>query len=106
FRATRPFRRHRIWLKQPDGLVACIALAAAPLLDAKGRQIGVRGLGIDVTQQDSAEAQTAAMLRRSEVLDHILTVMRNEMATPSVMHAALESLANALGFFCNDTATT
>ncbi len=97
FRTTRPIRRHRTWLKRPDGTLACLAFAAAPLLDAKGRQIGVRGLGIDVTEQDSAEAQMAATLRRSEVLDHILTVMRNEVATPSVMHAALDALANALG---------
>jgi diguanylate cyclase (GGDEF)-like protein/PAS domain S-box-containing protein len=97
FRATRPIRRHRTWLKRPDGSLACIAFAAAPLLDSKGRQIGVRGLGIDVTEQDSAEAQMAAMLRRSEVLDHILTIMRNEIATPSVMRAALDALANALG---------
>src|SRR5208283_17 len=97
FRTTRPIRRHRTWLKRPDGTLACIAFAAAPLLDGRGRQIGVRGLGIDVTEQDSAEAQMAAMLRRSEVLDYILTVMRNEVETPRVMHAALDALANALG---------
>jgi diguanylate cyclase (GGDEF)-like protein/PAS domain S-box-containing protein len=97
FQTTRPIRRHRTWLKRPDGVLACIAFAAAPLLDAKGRQIGVRGLGIDVTEQDDAEGQMAAMRRRSEVLDHILTVMRHEMATPDVMRAALDALANALG---------
>jgi diguanylate cyclase (GGDEF)-like protein/PAS domain S-box-containing protein len=97
FRATRPIRRHRAWLKRQDGSLACVALAVAPLLDGKGRQIGVRGLGIDVTEQDTAEAQVAAMLRRSEVLDHILTVMRKELAPASLMRAALEALANALG---------
>src|SRR5580698_426668 len=97
FRTTRPVRRHRTWLKRPDGTLACLALAAGPLLDATGRQIGVRGLGIDVTEQDSAEAQMAATLRRSEVLDHILTVMRHEVATPNVMRAALDALTNALG---------
>jgi diguanylate cyclase (GGDEF)-like protein/PAS domain S-box-containing protein len=97
FRTTVPIRHHRAWLKRPDGTLACLAFAAAPLLDAKGRPIGVRGLGIDVTEQDSADAQTAATLRRSDVLDHILTVMRHEVATPNVMRAALDALANALG---------
>jgi diguanylate cyclase (GGDEF)-like protein/PAS domain S-box-containing protein len=97
FRTQRPVRRHRTWVKRADGTLACLALAAAPLLDTKGRQIGVRGLGIDVTEQDSAEAQVAATLRRSEVLDHILTVMRHEVATPNVLRVALDALANALG---------
>jgi len=97
FGTTQPIRRLRTWLKRSDGSLACIALAAAPLLDGNGRQIGVRGLGIDVTEQDNAEAQIAAMLRRSEVLDHILTVMRNEVAPSNVMRAALHTLAGALG---------
>jgi len=97
FRTTLAIRRHRAWLKRADGSLACLAFAAAPLLDAKGRPIGVRGLGIDVTEQDSAEAQMAATLRRSEVLDHILAVMRHEVATPNVLRAALDALANALG---------
>jgi len=97
FRTARPLRRHRVWLKRPDGTLACVAFAAAPLLDGKGRQIGVRGLGIDVTEQDGAEAQMAAMLRRSQVLDHILSVMRHEMTTADVMRSALDALASALG---------
>src|SRR5271156_3866838 len=29
FRTTRPIRRHRAWLKQPDGALVCLTLAAA-----------------------------------------------------------------------------
>ena len=97
FATTQPIRRVRTWLKCADGALVCIALAVAPLLDGRGRQIGVRGLGIDVTEQDGTEAQIAAMLRRSEVLDHILTVMRNEVAPSNVVRAALDALAGALG---------
>lgn len=97
FHTTTPIRRRRTWLKRADGSVACITFAASPLLDAKGRQIGVRGLGIDVTEQDSAEAQVATMLRRSQVLDHILSLMRKETTPARMMRAILDALANALG---------
>lgn len=97
FRATEPCHRRRAWLKRADGSVACLIFAAAPLVDGSGRQVGTRGLGIDVTEQDSAEARVAAMLRRSAVLDHILTLMRREVAAPRMMHAVLDTLSNALG---------
>ena len=97
FCVVQPVRRRRIWLKRPDGSLACVAFAAAPLLDGKGRQIGVRGLGIDVTEQESADSQMAAMLRRSEMLDHVLSVMHAEVATPNMARVALDTLTNALG---------
>ena len=97
FRITKPVRRRRAWLKRADGTIACVTFAASPLLDGKGRRIGVRGLGIDVTEQDSAEAQVAMMLRRGEVLDHILSLMRKEVTAARMMRAILEALASALG---------
>lgn len=97
FHTTKPIRRRRCWLKRVDGTIACITFAASPLLDSKGRQIGVRGLGIDVTEQDSAEARVATMLRRSEVLDHILSLMRQEVTPARMMRAVLDALASALG---------
>ena len=78
-------------------MLACIAFAAAPLLDGRGRQIGVRGLGIDITEQDGAEASLAGMLRRSQALDHVLSAMRAEVETPNMTRAALDTLAGALG---------
>jgi len=97
FHVETPVRRRRTWLKRADGSVACVTFAASPLLDARGRQIGVRGMGIDVTEQDSAEAQVATMLRRSQVLDHILSLMRKEVTPARMMRAILEALASALG---------
>jgi len=97
FRTPQPIRRQRIWLRRQDGVLACIAFAAAPLLDGRGRQVGVRGLGIDVTEQDGAEASLAGMLRRSQALDHVLSAMRAEVETPNMTRAALDTLAGALG---------
>jgi diguanylate cyclase (GGDEF)-like protein/PAS domain S-box-containing protein len=97
FRLSEPIRRQRAWLKRADGTSACVLLAAAPLLNARGRPIGVRGLGMDISEQDSTEAQVAAVLRRSAVLDHILALMRTEVEAPRMMRRLLNALAKALG---------
>jgi diguanylate cyclase (GGDEF)-like protein len=74
-----------------------MAFAAAPLLDAEGRIVGARGLGQDLTEQDGFDAAMAASLRRGEVLDHILWLIRQEVLAPRMMQAALEGLTTAMG---------
>ena len=97
FRATRPLRGQRVWVRRADGGVSCLMFAVAPLLDPAGRPVGTRGLGIDITAQSAAEAQAAAALRRAEVIDHILRRMREEVLAPRMMRAALDAIRNALG---------
>jgi diguanylate cyclase (GGDEF)-like protein len=97
FRPCAPLRRRRGWLRRPDGTLACMVFAAAPLVDAEGRIIGARGLGMDLTEQEGQEAQVAAALRRGELLDHILWCMRQEVLAPRMMRAVLEAMVSALG---------
>lgn len=97
FRVTSAVRRRRAWLRRPDGSSICLAFAAAPLMDAEGRIVGVRGVGQDVTEQDAYDAAIAAALRRGEVVDHILWRMRQEVLAPRMMQAALEGLSIAMG---------
>ncbi len=97
FRPTVAVRGRRAWLRRSDGAVACLSVAAAPLLDPEGRIVGARGVGIDVTEQDGQDAQVAAALRRGEVVDHILWCMRQEVLAPRMMQAVLDGLASALG---------
>jgi diguanylate cyclase (GGDEF)-like protein len=95
FRPEALSRRRRAWLRRPDGSTVCISFAVMPLLDERGRPAGVRGVGQDVTDQDLREAEAAASLRRSEVLDHILWRMRKEVLAPRMMQAVLEGLGQA-----------
>ncbi len=97
FRPAGQLRRQRVWLRRADGSAACLAFAAAPLLDRFGRAIGGRGIAMDVTEQDGQETQVTAALRRGELIEHILWRMRQEVMAPRMMQAALEALGNALG---------
>lgn len=97
FRLDAPTRWRRAWLKRRDGSAAYLSFTAAPLLDRAGRIVGVRGVGLDVTELNRQDDRVAAALRRGEVLDHILWQMREEVLAPRMMEAALRSLMHALG---------
>jgi diguanylate cyclase (GGDEF)-like protein len=97
FRPAAALRGRRAWIRRGDGSVACLVFAAAPLLDAAGRIIGARGLGMDITDQDGREGFAATALRRATVIDGILSRMRQEVLAPRMMRAVLDELANAVG---------
>jgi diguanylate cyclase (GGDEF)-like protein len=97
FRLTAPVRRRRAWLKRSDGSSVMLAFSGAPLLDAEERVVGARGLGIDWTDFDREAGRTAALLRRGEVLDHILWRTGQETLAPRMMQSALDGLMNAVG---------
>jgi diguanylate cyclase (GGDEF)-like protein len=97
FSITTPVRRRRGWLNQANGGAVMLAFSAAPLLDAKGRIVGCRGIGVDWTESDEHQGHVAAALRRGEVLDHILWRMGQEVLAPRMMQGALDALMNALG---------
>ena len=97
FRPSAVFRRRRAWLKRADGGAACLAFASAPLVDDRGRIVGARGIALDVTEQEGREGQVAAALRYSEVIDHILCRMREEVLAPRMMAVVLDALVKALG---------
>ena len=85
----------------PEGLPAtvtsCLTIAAMPIVDAAGVLVGVRGLAIDMTEDDAQGARVAAALRRGEVLEHILRRTSHEVLAPRMMRAALGSLMDAVG---------
>ncbi len=97
FRPESPVRNRRVWLRRADGSQICFVVAAAPLLDDTGRVIGARGVGQDISQQEGYDEAVATALRRTEVLDHILWGMRQEVLAPRMMQAALSSLVTAMG---------
>ena len=94
-------RRH-IWLRTRSGEQACMALTTVPMLDEAGRSRGLRGIAVNVTEQERADAASTAALRRGDVLDHILAHMRLEVLAPRMMEAVLNDALPALG--CNGVA--
>jgi diguanylate cyclase (GGDEF)-like protein len=92
-----PVHRRHTWLRTMEGTPVCMALTSTPLLDEEGRHRGVRGVAINVTLQEQANAETACALRRGQALDHILDLMRQEVMAPRMMRAVLDGVMRALG---------
>jgi diguanylate cyclase (GGDEF)-like protein len=90
-------RGRRAWLKRPDGTPVCLSFSAMPILDAHGQVVGARGVGQDITEQDTHEGALAATLRRSQVVDHILYCLRTEVQAPRMMRAVLSGMVAAMG---------
>lgn len=92
-----PVRRRRVWLAGIDGQPVCFCLSSDPIVDASGACIGTRGVGVDSTGREYADNQTAAALRRGEVLEMLLGQLRHELQAPRMMDSILTALQQALG---------
>ncbi len=97
FRFTAPVQRQPTWLRTKAGALVCMALTTIPMVDDAGRHCGVRGVAVDITEQEKAEAAAAGNLRRAEVLDHILSRLRQEVRAPRMMQSLLDTVMQALG---------
>ncbi|HEY0205229.1 MAG TPA: sensor domain-containing diguanylate cyclase [Acetobacteraceae bacterium] len=92
-----PMRQHPTWMCHADGGMRCMAMTVVPLLDAAGAAIGARGIGIDVTDRERRDTAASAVLRRAELLEHVLAAMRQEIMASRMMGAVLHELMRALG---------
>jgi diguanylate cyclase (GGDEF)-like protein len=97
FRPTMEVRRRRAWIRCCDGGLALMTISTVPLRDEQGVIVGARGVGIDMTDDDTLTAQIAGRLRRAELLGHILARVGQEAGADAMMDAALWALIRALG---------
>ncbi len=92
-----PVRQRATWLRHADGGTRCLSLSVALRLDDTGRVLGMRGVGVDVTERERQGAVVVAALRRADLLEHILAEMRREVMAPRMMQTVLAELTRALG---------
>ncbi len=97
FHTQRPLRNVRAWVQRGDGSAACLALAALPLLDARGNPCGTRGIARDVTEEEEKAAGVARLLRKEALIDSVLGATRSEVLADRMAAAAAEALMLALG---------
>ncbi len=92
FASSRPIRMQHVWMRKQDGSAALFAISARPT-----GQGGVRGVGIDITADDTTVRASVKAVLFQATLDRILARMRDEVLTSRIVRAGLGELADCLG---------
>jgi len=88
-----PFRDVLMWRTFPDGARRYVSVSGEPMFDTKGRFLGYRGIGRDVTKQKRIQQ----LLK----LDHAVTLRLAEAASPAEgLSGALQAACDMLGWDC------
>lgn len=101
FLSERELDDVELWLKKKDGTTACMLLSCLPLFadDGNGRETwrGCRGVCRDVTEERESEAALARARHREQLLNYIVSQIRDELEPENMLEAAGAATARALG---------
>ncbi len=100
FTTTRKLDNIEMWMKNKDGSTACVIVSALPLVkndDDSETWIGCRGNCRDVTEERESEAALARARHREQLLNYIVSQIRDEIEPHDMLMAAATASARALG---------
>ncbi len=86
-----------LWLKRPNGDLACVAVSAVPLSSPDGSWRGARGVWHDMTETHENAAALADAQNRDRLVGYITRTIRDEVEPDAMLRAASSGAARALG---------
>jgi diguanylate cyclase (GGDEF)-like protein/PAS domain S-box-containing protein len=97
FVTRSPVNQAEVWLKRPDGDLACVAVSALPLSAPDGSWRGARGVWHDMTEMHANAAALADAQTREQLVGYITRTIRDEVEPDAMLRAASSGAARALG---------
>jgi diguanylate cyclase (GGDEF)-like protein/PAS domain S-box-containing protein len=97
FLADRQIENVELWMRHANGTTTCVVVAALPVYDAAGQWRGARGNCKDVTEERESEAALARARHREQLLNYIVSTIRDEVEPTNMLTAAAAATARALG---------
>ncbi len=97
FLPETPVRRHRAWLRRPDGEAVSILISSVPLHAPDGSLSGARGSIQDNTEQDRQEERLVESLLQHRTVSEIGRRMRRAVLPDMVIKIGLDELLEATG---------
>jgi diguanylate cyclase (GGDEF)-like protein/PAS domain S-box-containing protein len=100
YTTTRKLDYIEMWMTNKDGTTACVVVSALPLVkndDDSETWIGCRGNCRDVTEEREGEAALARARHREQLLNYIVSQIRDEIEPNDMLMAAATASARALG---------
>ncbi|MEO5336259.1 MAG: sensor domain-containing diguanylate cyclase [Magnetospirillum sp. WYHS-4] len=96
FVSDRPLSDVELWMNRAEGEVACVLASCVPLLSEKGEWRGTRGVCRDVTVEREQEAALARARHREQLLNYIVSTVRDEVEPLNMLTAAAAATGRAL----------
>ena len=100
FVSERILENVEIWMRRKNGETACVILACVPLMaeeDGKEHWKGTRGICRDMTDERESESALARARHREQLLNYIVSTIRDELEPQNMLSAAAAATARALG---------
>ena len=99
FTSNRRLDNIEMWMSNKDGTTACMIVSVLPLVknDESETWIGCRGVCRDVTEERESEAALSRARHREQLLNYIVSQIRDEIEPSDMLAAAAAATARALG---------
>jgi len=86
-----------IWMRKTDNSLACLMISCLPLYKKDGKWRGARGVCRDVTIEREREATLTQSRHREQLLNYIVSTIRDEVEPDKMLAAAAAAAARAQG---------